>query len=99
VDKIGAEVTELTPELAEQMGFKDNASGVLVTKVDSEGPARDAGVARGMLVVKVDKKPVHSVKAFRDAVEKGSLEKGLLFQVQTARGTIGLLVLKAEAVK
>jgi len=99
LDNIGAEVTELTPELAEQLGYKENASGVLVTKVDTEGPAREAGLTRGMLIVKVDNKPVRSVKEFRHAVEKGSLDKGLLLRVQTPRGTTGYLVLKAEAVK
>ena len=43
LDKIGAEATDLTPKLAEGLGYKDTTKGVLLTE---RGPSRSGGVGR-----------------------------------------------------
>src|SRR6185312_1650653 len=58
LDKLGVEVADLTPEMAKQLGYKDGVKGVVVTQVQPDGPAAEAGLHRGMLLVKVDKKRV-----------------------------------------
>jgi len=96
LDAIGAEVTDLTPELAEQMGLKDVASGVVVWNVDRGSVADEAGLRRGMMIVKVDKQPVASASSLKESMAKASLDKGVLFQVFSPQGGTGYLVLKSS---
>lgn len=96
LDKIGLEITDLTPEMADELGFAKDAKGAVVTQVEPGSAAAAAGLRRGALIVKVDKVPVASATAARDAVEKAALDKGVLFQVQTPQGGTSYLVLKAE---
>jgi serine protease Do len=97
IDKLGVQVTDLTPEYAENLGYRENAKGALVVKVDRDGPAFEFGLRRGMLVTKVDKKSVANAKAFREAIASASLEKGVLVQVHTPQGGVSYLVLKSAA--
>jgi serine protease Do len=97
IEKLGVEVTDLTPEYAESLGYRQNAKGVVVLKVDPASSAYEAGLRRGMLVTKVDKKPMTSAKALRNAVTTSALDKGLLVQVQTPQGGVSYLVLKSTA--
>lgn len=57
--------------------------------------ADEAGLVRGMLVTKVDKKAVQSAKELREAVEAASLEKGVLLQVETPQGGSNFVILKS----
>jgi serine protease Do len=96
LDKIGAEVTDLTPELAEQYGYKENAKGAIVTQVERGSLAAEAGFRRGMLITKVEKEPVPSAAALKEALAKASLEKGVLFQVESPQGGVGYIMMKGE---
>jgi serine protease Do len=95
--KVGLEVRDLSAELAQQLGYKDNAKGALIAKVQLDSIAADAGLVRGMLITKVDNHVVSSAEEVKKLVEKGSLEKGILLQVQSPRGGVSYVVLKAEA--
>lgn len=97
VDKIGVEVTELTPDLADSLGYKENLHGVVVTRVDPDGLAASAGLRRGMLITKVNKKAATTAKALRDAVDAGSLSSGILLQVHSPQGGTSYVLLKASA--
>jgi len=96
VDKVGVEVTDLTQAQAERLGFRD-ATGALVVKVEDDSVAATGGLEQGMLVTKVDRKPVKSAAAFKEAVEKASLEKGVLLQVKSPKGGTSFVLLKAAA--
>jgi serine protease Do len=96
VDKIGVQVSDLTPAQADRLGYKGTA-GALVVKVDDDSVAASGGVQPGMLVKKVDHKPVKSASAFQEAVEKAALEKGVLLQVESPQGGTSFVLLKAAA--
>ncbi|MDX6765362.1 MAG: trypsin-like peptidase domain-containing protein [Candidatus Methylacidiphilales bacterium] len=51
-DKLGLSLQELDPDLASSFGFRPG-SGLIVVKVDKDGPAGKAGVERGMLVTAI----------------------------------------------
>jgi serine protease Do len=99
LDKVGLEVAELTAENASRFGHKDTAAGVVITAVEPGSLGDQAGLRRGMLLVRVDKKPVSSAAEVRQLLEKASFEKGVLFQVQyppNLGGGMAYLVLKAQ---
>jgi S1-C subfamily serine protease len=57
---VGIEPMELTPELAETFGLKPT-EGVIVTGVLQNGPAANAGLRPGDLLLKVSGQPVKNV--------------------------------------
>jgi serine protease Do len=99
LEKVGVEVTDLTPEMAQQLGFKKDTKGAVITAVERNSLASEAGLRKGFLITKVNKKPVDSAAAVKDALKKASLAKGVLLQVQSAEGGVDYVVLKAETVK
>ena len=50
----GMQIQEVTPELAQRLGWKDGASGVVVTRVEDGGPADKAGIQVRDRIVKVN---------------------------------------------
>jgi serine protease Do len=99
LDKIGMDVKDLTPELAQEAGFKEDARGVLITHVQENSIASEQGLQAGMLVIKADKKPVTSASQLQEIIEKAPLESGVLIQVQLPDGSTAYRVLKSGAVK
>jgi serine protease Do len=99
LDKIGMSVTDLTQELAQRAGFKEDAKGALITHVDENSIASEQGLQPRMLVIKANKKAITSAEQLQEIVEKAPLESGLLIQVQLADGTTAYRVLKSAAVK
>jgi serine protease Do len=92
--KLGAEVIDLTPDMAEQLGYKEQAKGAVVSQVERGSLAEDAGLRRGMLITKVEKEPVKSATAAKEAIDKASLDKGVLLQVESPQGGTGYILLK-----
>jgi serine protease Do len=72
----GLSVQDLNRDLAEQLGL-DQAKGVVVADVDPEGPASEAGIRRGDVIVEVDRKEVKDAKSLQKALEK-SEDRALL---------------------
>jgi serine protease Do len=97
LDKVGLEVTDMTAEQAEALGYKEKAHGALIVRVKSDSAAYEAGLRRGMLITKVDQKPVPSAEALKGLLGKASLEKGVLLQVQSPQGGTNFVLLKATA--
>jgi serine protease Do len=98
LDKLGVEVADLTPEMAKQLGYKEGTKGVAVTRVEPDSPAAEAGLHRGVLLVKVDKQRVKDAASVRQAVAKATLDKGVLFQVRTPEGSTDFVLVKPEVV-
>jgi serine protease Do len=97
LDRLGVEVAELTPELAKQFGYKEGTKGVVITQVQPDSPAAEAGLHRGMLLVKVDRKPVKDVAAVREALAKATSDKGVLLQVRNSDGSTDYVLIKIPA--
>ncbi|MBV9123546.1 MAG: PDZ domain-containing protein, partial [Planctomycetes bacterium] len=96
LDKIGIEVTDLTPELAQQLGFKEGVTGALITRVHEDSPAADAGLARGLVVVQANKKPVKSARALQQLLTGAAMDRGVLLQVQSSDGGTDYVVVKVQ---
>jgi serine protease Do len=95
LENLGIEVEELTPELAKEFGYKSDTKGVVVTQVQTDSVAADAGLRRGMLLVKMDKKSVKKLADVHEAFAKANTDRGVLLQVRTPEGGMDFLVLKS----
>jgi serine protease Do len=94
LDSVGLEATDMTPELAEKLGVKDGA-GALIMSVEPNGVAAEAGLGRGMVVVRADKQVIKSVADLKDYLAKAALEKGVLLQTISPQGA-GYVLLKKD---
>jgi serine protease Do len=98
LNSIGAEVMDLTEELAKEMGLKDVASGAVVIKVKPETPATQANLFPGFVITKADKKPITSAVELRDAIKDGALKNGVLLQGESiTTGTVYTLLKTSDA--
>ena len=80
---IGVEPSELSPELAETFGVKATA-GVIITGVLQDGPAAQAGMRPGDVIVQVDGKKVGNVSELLSAV--AALKPGTSSAFNVQRG-------------
>jgi serine protease Do len=78
--RLGLRVQSLTPKLARELGSKDQ-SGVVVAGVQDGSPAADAGIQPGDVIVQVNRKPVHNVEEFRQAIQGQRAGESLLLLV------------------
>ena len=69
VEKLfGMQLQDLTQELSEALGYlRDH--GVLITAVEPDSPADDAGIKRGMVIYRINKSMVSSVKQVEEALQ------------------------------
>jgi serine protease Do len=95
-EELGFSVDTLTKDVAESLGY-EGQRGVVVTEVDPQSRAAQAGLEPGVLIKEVNRRQVSSVKEFRDAIEKAK-EKGtaLLFVQRDNSTFLALLQLSKE---
>ena len=91
-NELGLSVSELDEELAGELGY-EGLSGVIISSVDPDGIAADAGLRKGMLILRVGRKPVRSVDEFEAATKKTSLREGVPLWIRS-RGGNRFVVLK-----
>jgi serine protease Do len=71
--KLGLNVQDLTPELAEKFKIKEK-KGVLVSKVESGSAAQEQGLREGDLIKELNRQPVSSADEFKSALSQ--IKKG-----------------------
>ncbi len=62
--QLGLTLQRLTPELAQQLGIPKARKGLVVTGVQNGGPADEAGLRRGDVILEAAQKPVDSLDQF-----------------------------------
>lgn len=83
---LGLVVAELSPDLAADLGFDRTTQGVLVTGVSWGSTACKERVYAGMVIRRVQGKPVRNLDEYRSAIEGQSLDKGIITLVGTPQG-------------
>jgi serine protease Do len=94
-DKLGIQVENLTPEIAEQLGVKAE-HGVAITDVRSGSPADLAGLTPGMVITEADRQPVRTTDDLHKTLEARPLNKGVLLLVRSAEGS-RFVVIRTES--
>jgi len=82
----GVSVTDLTPQIARELGLPPGSDGVVVTAVQPGSAAAEAGIRRGDVIQEAGRQPVTTIGEFRDAV-RGSENGSLLLLVNRAGRT------------
>ncbi len=92
---LGLTVQNLTADLAERYGY-ESESGVIISEVEQGSAAARAGLAPGVLITEVDKKPVKNVREFHNAVSKGLKDNKTVLLLVRQEGYSRFVVIRAE---
>ena len=80
----GIQLQDLTEDLTEALGYA-SGSGVLVSAVEPDSPADNAGVERGLVIYRVGKYQVNSVKQVENLLERARSGTNVDFSVGIMR--------------
>lgn len=89
--KLGVALEPVTPEIAKRLGLESDSEGLVVTEVEPDGPAAEAGISRGDVILEVNRKTVRSVADVRSALD-GAEGRPLLLLVASRGRTIYLTI-------
>ncbi|MCB0325000.1 MAG: DegQ family serine endoprotease [Bdellovibrionales bacterium] len=90
----GLTVQELTPDIARSLGV-DATEGLVVSNVDMESAAAEAGMRRGDIILEMNSTPVNSPREFRELASKVQPKSPVLLLVRRGRNTL-FFTLKVE---
>jgi serine protease Do len=66
---LGVAVRDLAPDDISRLGLPEDVRGVMIARVDPLGPASDAGLERGQILLEVNRRPIRSADEFRRLVD------------------------------
>ena len=66
----GVDVTNLNPDIAQQLGISATTKGVVVTNIDPASQMANSGLQKGDVIQEVNHQPVNNVSEFESAVRK-----------------------------
>ncbi|MDX2439856.1 MAG: Do family serine endopeptidase [Desulfobacterales bacterium] len=89
---LGLMASELTPEIAKQLGFDENEMGVMITGVKPGSKGELAGVRQGDLIKEINRKPVSTLNDYQKKMQK--IKKGETIHLLIKRSRIGFIVIK-----
>ncbi len=84
--KLGIEIGEITPEIAQNLNLKDQ-KGVVVTAVENASPAERAGITPGAVILEVNQKEVKNIAEFQQTMTEAGKEGSVLLLVRERGGT------------
>ena len=67
--KLGLSLQPITPQVARQLKLNSD-NGLVITDIDPVGPAAEAGLARGDVIMEINKQPVSTVDDVKAALSK-----------------------------
>ncbi len=84
-EAFGLKTQDITPALASQLGL-DETTGVIVTNVMPDGPAAEAGIRRGDIILELDQKAVKSAADLSRQLENA--DESILVLVRRGNNTL-----------
>jgi serine protease Do len=93
--KLGLAVQNVTPEIAESLGM-DRNDGVVITGVEPQSAAAEAGLRQSDVILEVDRKRVGNVDDFQKAVNGAKSGSNLLFLVRRGGSNLFLALRAPE---
>jgi len=89
--KLGLNLQPLTPQISRQLELPADATGVVVTEVDQDGAAAQQGIARGDVIMEINRQAVNSLDDVKTALDKSG-DKPILLLLARKGQTIYLTV-------
>jgi serine protease Do len=86
-------VGELTPDVASRLNLSSSEKGVVVVRVKPGGPAEEAGVREGDLIVEVNRQVITNLKSYEKATSKLGKDQSVLLLIKR-QGRTTYLTLK-----
>jgi serine protease Do len=88
----GMRLDPITKPLAEQYDLGDRQTGLVVTAVNSDGPAERAGISEGDVILEINGRTLGDLDDLEAALDKVSLHRGIRLYVDTRFGPLYLLM-------
>jgi len=85
--KLGLSLQPITPQVARQLKLSSD-NGLVITDIDPVGPAAEAGLARGDVIMEINKQPVSSVEDVKAALDKAGSKPILLLIGRQGRSLV-----------
>ncbi len=85
--RLGISISDLTPDVRQQLNLPSEVQGVAVAQVQPGSPAEDAGLTSGDVIQQVDRKPVTSADQFRNDVKQAPANNDMLLLVWSNGGS------------
>jgi serine protease Do len=85
MQSLGVEVSEMTSDVAKQLGL-EQASGLVITSVQSDGAAAQAGLKPGMVIAQANRKDLQTVAEFLSIIESDD-DGAILLLVRSEQGS------------
>lgn len=89
--KLGLSLEPLTEKSARQLGLDADTEGMVVAGVDQNGPAAEAGISRGDVILEINRKPVRSVDDVKSAIDISG-DKPILLLVNRRGQTVFITI-------
>jgi serine protease Do len=91
-ESLGFQMTTVTDELATRFNLRDIKSGAVVTAVEPNSPAAEAGLVVGDVITRVGRTSVTDANGAADAISKGDPAKGIAMHVTNRNGSHFLFI-------
>jgi serine protease Do len=91
---LGMKVEELSSDARRRLKIE---GGVQVVEVEASGPASEAGILKGDVIVMIDNKAVESVDAFESVTDELKSGKSVALLVQRRAGPVFLAIRPEES--
>jgi serine protease Do len=92
-EKLGLTVQEITPELARSLRI-EKAEGLVVANVQQGGPAFQAGLRRGDVILEVNRKKVTKRDSFNKILQQVPSGESILFLVRRGENNLFMAIRK-----
>jgi serine protease Do len=79
----------MTPELAKSLGL-NRPDGVVITSVEPQSAAAEAGLQRGDVILEVDRKKISNAAELRKTLDQAKPGANLLFLIQRGGNSVFL---------
>lgn len=76
--KLGLTLQPLSPEMARQLTLPEGTEGLVVTELDPSGAAAAEGIARGDVILEINRQPVRSLDEVQAAIDRSGSRPILL---------------------
>ncbi len=84
---MGMTFKTLDPDTADSLGISDVKAGAVITDIQHDSAAAEAGLHQGDVITEVGRTPVHNAQEAADALKKVDPSKGVPLYVATREGS------------